>query len=154
MVTLQPPEFIDESRILEVAVRVEQNNWMAQLLRFCMTENAEKWRDPDPACEEDSWPSCVFMQAKRAHRTFNPRPATDGQDGYGLFENCSSNARRDYQLFVARGACDGEGVSQSVWQSRLGCRQCQVDVLSGLEYKVLWLFKLKCHCAFGNLSST
>src|SRR6266478_370201 len=127
---------------------------MAQLLRCCVRDHAEKRRDPDPAGKENSWPGRVFVEAKRSHGTFNPGPAPDRQHGHGLLESCISHAGRDYKLFVGGGTCDREGVSQSVWQSRLGTRQCQVNILPRLEYKVLWLFKLKCHCPFSNLGST
>src|ERR1700677_217272 len=65
---LQPPKCIDERRILQVAVRVEQNNLMAKLFLGRISEHAQKRRDADPAGEEDGWPGCVVMEAERNHR--------------------------------------------------------------------------------------
>src|SRR5258707_9178014 len=138
---------MDERGILQVGVRVEQNNRMAKLLLRCIREHAEKWRDPDPAGQEDSWPGCVVMEGKGAHWHFDLRPATDRQGGYGPLENCISHAGRDYKVFVRRRACDGERVSHAVRRPNLGLgtRYRQVDILPCLEYKIVWLFKLKCH---------
>ena len=93
--SLQLSERINECRIVQVAVRVEQNNTMAKLLLGGVSEDADEWRDPDSAGDEDSRPGCVFVEAKRAHGTFNPGHATDRQDGYSLLESCASQARRD-----------------------------------------------------------
>jgi hypothetical protein len=79
-----------------------------------VSEHSEEWRDADPASEEDGLPGSIVMEAQRAHRPFNPHWAADRQGGYGLLENCISYSRRDEKFFVERGACDGEGVSQSV----------------------------------------
>src|SRR5580704_6199822 len=129
---------------------------MAKLLLSCVTEHAEEWRDSDPAGEEDGWPGCVVMKAKRAHWPFNPRRAADRQGGDNLLESRIPHACRDYEVFVGRRTCDGEGMSQSVRRPKLGlgARYSQVNILPGLEYKILWLFKLKCHCAFGNFRPT
>ena len=78
-----------------VAVHVEQNNTMAKILLGGVGEHADEWRDPDTAGEEDGWPGCVVMEAKRSHWPFNSGPATDRQGGYGLLENCISYAGRD-----------------------------------------------------------
>ncbi len=127
---------------------------MAQLLRGRVRDHAEKWRDPDSAGEKHSRPLCIFVEAKRTHGPFNPGLAADRQAGYGLLESCVSHARCDYELFVARRTRDRKGVSQSVGQFRMETRQRQVNILSGLECKMLWLFKPKRHCAFGNLFSS
>src|SRR5579859_2225703 len=92
---------------------------MAQLRLSSVREHAEERRDPDPAGEEDGWPGCVVMEAKRAHWPFNPRRAANRQGGYGLLERCISHAGRDYKPFVGRGVCDGERVSQSVGRPKL-----------------------------------
>src|SRR6202521_1121387 len=93
---------------------------MAKLLLRGVREHAEEWCDPDPAGEENSWPGCIVMEGKRSHWPFDPRPATDGQGGYGLLENCVSHAGCDDNVFVRRRAWDGEGMSHPIRRPKLG----------------------------------
>src|ERR1700688_4455853 len=111
---------------------------------------------PIPPARKTAGLAVLFMEGKRSHWPFDPRPATDGQGGYGLLENCISHAGRDYKVFVRRRACDGEGMSHAVRRPKLGLGTgyCQVNILPGLECEIVWLFKLKCHGAFGNFCST
>src|SRR3989338_8349075 len=113
-------------------------------------ENAENRRDADAADEKNRWFGSVFVQAKRTVRAGYHYFRIKRQIFKDAFKSRISYSGGDSQAIFIRRGYQGEKsrVAFLVRFRRIDKRNCHI--LSGDEFKTIWLLKIKSHRPFGD----